>query len=114
MVSRIPPGHALDDAQLIGFNLETPESYVGALTVNGLLVTAFLGWELSPEQQWGAITTLPAYTAAEVLAALDAYDDRSPVENAGDRELKQGYRLPTFIGKDASAFAAHILCEVLL
>jgi hypothetical protein len=106
-------GQPLDDVRLLGFaELETLESYPGAL--NGLLVTAFRGRELSPEQQWGAITTLPVRTSAEVLAAFDAYDDRSLVENMEYRELKQGYRLPTFIGKDARSIAAHLFFEVLL
>jgi Transposase DDE domain len=106
-------GQPLEDVQLLGFRgLETLESYPGAL--NGLLVTAFRGQELLAEQQWGAITTLPVRTPAEVLAAFDAYDDRSLVENTEYRELKQGYRLPTFIGKDASSIAAHLFFEVLL
>lgn len=106
-------GRRLDDVQLSGFSgLETLASYPGAL--NGLLVTAFRGKVLAPEQQWGAITTLPVRTSAEVLATFDAYDDRSLVENAEYRELKQGYRLPTFIGKDARSIAAHIFFEVLL
>jgi ABC-type lipoprotein export system ATPase subunit len=100
-------GRPLDDVQLIGCSgLETLESYPGAL--NGLLVTAVRGRELRPEQQWRAITTLRVRTPAEVLAAFDAYDDRSLGESAESRELKQGYRLPTFIGKDASSIAAHI------
>jgi hypothetical protein len=70
--------------------------------------------ELATEQQWGAITTLPVRTPAEVLAAFDAYDDRSLMENAEYQELKQGFRLPTFIGKDASSIAAHPFFEVLL
>lgn len=106
-------GQPLDDVRLLGFHdLETLESYPGRL--NGLLVTAFRGRELSPEDQWGAITTLPMRTPTAVLAAFDAYDDRSLVENTEYRELKQGYRLPTFIGKDASAIAGHIFFEVLL
>jgi Transposase DDE domain len=106
-------GQPLDDVRLIGFSgLETLESYPGAL--HGLLVTAFRGQELAPAQQWGAITTLPVRTPAEVLAAFDAYDERSLVENVEFRELKQGYRLPTFIGKDASSIAAHLFFEVLL
>lgn len=106
-------GNPLDDMRVIGFSgLETLESYPGAL--NGLLVTAFRGRELSPEQQWGAITTLPVRTPAAVLAAVDAYDDRSLVENVEYRELKQGYRLPTFIGRDASSMAGHIFFELLL
>jgi hypothetical protein len=106
-------GHFLDDVRLLGFrDLETLESYPGRL--NGLLVTAFRGRELSPEHQWGAITTLPTGTPAQVLAAFEAYDDRSLVENAEYRELKQGYRLPTFIGKDASSIAGHLFFEVLL
>jgi hypothetical protein len=105
-------GQPLEDVRLLGFSgLETLESYPGAL--NGLLVTAFRGQELPPEQQWGAITTLPVRTPAQVLAAFDAYDDRSLVENTEYRELKQGYRLPTFIGKDASSIAAHLFFEVL-
>jgi hypothetical protein len=106
-------GRPLDDVRLIGISgLETLESYPGAL--NGLLVTAFRGEELAPEQQWGAITTLPVRTPAEVLAAFDAYDDRSLVENVEYREPTPGDRLPTFIGKDASSIAAHIFFEVLL
>jgi hypothetical protein len=106
-------GQPLEDVRLLGFSgLETLESYPGAL--NGLLVTAFRGRELLPEQQWGAITTLPVRTPTEVLAAFDAYDDRSLVENAEYRELKQGYRLPTFIGKDVGSIAAHVFFEVLL
>jgi hypothetical protein len=106
-------GQPLDDVRRLGVaELETLESYPGAL--NGLLVTAFRGRELSPEPQWGAITTLPVRTAAEVLAAFDADDDRSLVENTEYRELKQGYRLPTFLGKAASSIAAHLFFEVLL
>lgn len=106
-------GQPLDDVSLIGFSgLETLESYPGAL--NGLLVTAFRGRALSSDHQWGAITTLPVRTPAAVVAAFDADDDRSLVENAEYRELKQGYRLPTFIGKEASSLAAPLFVEVWL
>lgn len=105
-------GNPWEDRRVIGFSgLETLASSPGAL--NGLLVTAFRGRELSPEQPWGAMTTLPVRPPTEVLAAFDAYDDRSLVENVEYRELKQGYRLPTVIGKDASAIAGHIFCELL-
>jgi hypothetical protein len=105
-------GHPLEDVTLIGFrDLETLESYPGAL--HGLLVTVCRGTALSAEQQWGAITTLPVRPPAEVLTTFDAYDDRSLVENTPYRELTQGYRLPTFIGKDASSIAAPSFFEVV-
>lgn len=62
----------------------------------------------------GRVTTLPVRTPTAVLDAFDAYDERSLAENAEYRELKQGYRLPTFIGKNASSIAAHIIFELLL
>ena len=106
-------GQPLDDVEVSGFQgLETLESCPGPL--NGLLVTAFRGRQLRLDQQWEAITTMPVRTPAAVLAAVDAYDDRSLVENTAYRERKQGDRLPTFLGKDARAIAGHLFFELLL
>jgi hypothetical protein len=92
--------------------VETRESSPGAL--NRLLVMALRGCALLPEPKWGAITTVPVRTPTAVLAAFDANDDRPLVENAAHRELTQGYRLPTCIGKAASAMAAHVCVGVRL
>jgi hypothetical protein len=105
-------GRPWDDVQLTGVSaLETLASYPGVL--NGLLVTAFRGKELRAAPPWGALTTLPVRTPAAVLAAFDAYDDRSLVENVEYREWKPGYHRPTFIGKAANAVAGHIVFESL-
>lgn len=92
--------------------LTSYKSYPGKLS--GIVVTVYKGQEIAPEKRWGFITPLPVKTADQVLAVYDAYDQRSRIENQGFRELKQGFELPRFFGKDSRSQHFHIYFTLLM
>lgn len=101
------------DLVVEGFsNLGSYEGYPGKLS--GILVTTYKGKKIEPEKQWGFITTLPVATEAQVLAIHDAYDLRSLIENQGYRELKQGFELARFFGKDSRSQHFHIFFTLIM
>lgn len=93
-------------------DLTSYNAYPGKLS--GILVTTYKGKQLEPGKQWGFITTLPVTTADEALAVYDAYDLRSRIENQGYRELKQGFELPRFFGKDRRSQHFHVFFTLLM
>lgn len=93
-------------------NLDSYESYPGKLS--GIVVTTYKGKKIEPEKRWGFITTLSATTPDQALAVYDSYDQRSRIENQGYRELKQGFELPRFFGKDTRSQYFHIFFTLLM
>jgi hypothetical protein len=101
------------DLAVEGFSsLASLESYPGKLC--GILVTTYKGEEIAPDKQRGFISTLPAATADQVLAIYDAYDLRSLIENQGYRELKQGFELARFFGKDSRSQHFHVFFTLIM
>jgi hypothetical protein len=93
-------------------DLESYASYPGKLS--GILVTVYKGRKIEPEKRWGFITTLATATPDEALAVYDAYDKRSLIENQGYRELKQGFELPRYFGKNTRSQHFHIYFTLLM
>lgn len=93
-------------------NLKSLDSYPGKLS--GVVVSTHKGVRIEPDKRWGFITTLAAETPDKALAVYDAYDQRSRIENQGYRELKQGFELPHFFGKDRRSQHFHIFFTLLM
>jgi nitrogen regulatory protein PII len=102
-----------DDLQIWGCEeLETLDSYKGK--VNGILVTKFRKKRVPRDQQWGFVTTLPVNTPARVLKVYDSYDDRSLVENKEYRELKQGWKIKNFWGRNKEAITYQVYFHLMM
>lgn len=99
--------------EVVGFEeMSSLESYEGRL--NGLLVTTYKGKKIPEDRRWGFLTTLPLDTEKKVLAAYDAYDDRSLIENKTMRELKQGWDLPKLTEMSKESVYMNIFLEALM
>ncbi len=74
--------------------------------INGIMVVKYRGEEYPPGKEKVFITDLPVDDPFEVL---NKYGMRSLIENAGFRELKQGWHIGKFPVKKENAVRAHAI-----
>jgi len=79
--------------------------------INGIMVVKYKGVEYSPGKEKVFITDLPVDDPFQVL---NKYGMRSLIENAGFRELKQGWHIDKFPVKKENAVRAHAILTLTL
>lgn len=80
-------------------------------TLNAVVVTRWKGQEVSEDEQVVLITSLPV---DDPLRIVEFYRKRAEMENKLHRELKQGWNIEKFPGKQHLACLAHIFLTLTL